>query len=266
MAIEQIIFTDLDGTLLNHNDYSFEEAREALDFIKKNSIPLVIVTSKTFREVRALQEKLGISCPFIVENGGGIFIPPDSILASPIPPQENYIQISRSQSYLEVRIFFKHIQKEFPLRGFGDMRVEEVMALTGLSRNNAENSMRRNFTEPFILEGSADMKLLQDEAEKEELEIVKGGRFYHLITLGQDKAKAMGRLTHLYEAYFEKKLKTVALGDSENDFTMLQAADVGVLIPLPSGEFANIDRTNLIKARYPGSKGWNKALLEILDL
>lgn len=265
MNIEQIIFTDLDGTLLNHHDYSFEEAREAIDYIKKSSIPLIIVTSKTFSEVRVLQEKLGIRHPFIVENGAGIFIPPDSVLTSPIPPQDKYIKISKSQSYLEVRIFFKHIKKQFPLKGFGDMSVEEVMELTGLSEESAKHSMRRNFTEPFILDASVNLKLLQDEAKKEDLEIVKGGRFYHIISQGQDKAKAMKRLTHLYEEYFDKKLKMIALGDSENDFSMLQAADVGILIPLPNGEFANIDTTNIIKAKYPGPKGWNEALMEMLD-
>lgn len=223
------------------------------------------MTSKTFSEVRALQEKLGIKCPFIVENGAGIFIPPDSLLTSPIPSQKNYIKISKSQSYLEVRIFFKHIKKQFPLKGFGDMRVEEVMELTGLSQESAKHSMRRNFTEPFILEGNVDIKLLQAEANKEDLAIVKGGRFYHIISQGQDKATAMKRLTHLYEEYFDKKLKMIALGDSENDLSMLQAADVGILIPLPNGEFANIDTTNIIKASYPGPKGWNKALMDILD-
>ncbi|OIP55906.1 MAG: hypothetical protein AUK54_03135 [Helicobacteraceae bacterium CG2_30_36_10] len=207
MAMEQIIFTDLDGTLLNHYDYSFEEAKEAIEYIK----------------------------------------------------------ISKSQSYLEIRIFFKHIKKQFPLKGFGDMSVENVRELTGLSEESAKHSMRRNFTEPFIFEGVVDLKLLKDEAEKEGLEIVKGGRFYHVISQGQGKAKAMMHLTHLYEEYFEKKFTTIALDDSENDFSMLQAADVGVLIPWPNGEFADINTENIIKATYPGSKGCNKALLEILD-
>ncbi len=223
------------------------------------------MTSKTFSEVRALQEKLGITCPFIVENGAGIFIPPDSVLTSPIPPQERYIKISKSQSYLEVRIFFEHLKKNYPVKGFGDMSVKEVIELTGLSHESAKHSKRRNFTEPFILDGKVDIKFLQAEANKEELEIVKGGRFYHIISQGQDKAKAMKRLTHLYEEYFDKKLKMIALGDSENDFSMLQAADIGVLIPLPNGEFANIDSRNLKKATYPGPKGWNEALMEILD-
>jgi len=263
---QQLIFTDLDGTLLNKHDYSFKEAEEAIDYIKDNSIPLIIVTSKTFTEVRLLQEKLKIQCPFIVENGAGIFIPPASILATSMPFQNRHIQISQAQGYLELRIFFKYLKEQYPIKGFGDMSVEEVMGLTGLSEQNARDSMQRNFTEPFILEGAVDMNSLQDAANKEGLEVVQGGRFFHLISKGQDKAKAMKYLTHLFEEYFNKKLKMIALGDSANDFTMLEAADIGVLIPLQNGDFAEFDSKNILRASYPGSKGWNKALLEILNV
>jgi len=70
-----LVFTDLDGSLLNHDDYSFEEARPALDRLRKAKIPLIFVTSKTCREVEPLQNRLGLREPFIVENGGGIFVP-----------------------------------------------------------------------------------------------------------------------------------------------------------------------------------------------
>lgn len=51
-----LIFTDLDGTLLDHETYKFDEAKEMLDFIKQNDIPLIIVTSKTKDEVIELQK------------------------------------------------------------------------------------------------------------------------------------------------------------------------------------------------------------------
>lgn len=213
-----------------------------------------------------MQEKLGIQCPFIVENGAGIFIPPDSIFAQAMPQENRYIKISQSRSYLELRLFFKQLQKEYPLRGFGDMQVREVMDLTGLGETGAKYSMQRDFTEPFILEGETDLNALQNRVAEAGLEIVKGGRFFHLISSGQDKAKAMKHLTHMYEEHFNKKLQMIALGDSANDFTMLKSADIGVLIPLYDGSFADIDTDDIIKAEFPGPKGWNKALLEILDV
>lgn len=262
--MKYLVYSDLDGTLLNHHDYSFDEASEALAYLQKEGIPLIIATSKTFREVQPLQKKLNIKCPFIVENGAGIFIPSDSILAQDILVSDSYLKISQAQSYLELRLFFKHLQKSHAIRGFGDMKVKEVMERTSLRHDDALNAMQRDFTEPFIIEETVDIKLLQDEVNAEGLDIVKGGRFYHLISKGQDKAKAMQRLTHLFEEYFGTSITMIALGDSANDFSMLKAAHKSVLIPGHNGVYADVEASNISKASYPGPKGWNVSLLEIL--
>ncbi|MCH6574886.1 MAG: HAD hydrolase family protein, partial [Bacteroidetes bacterium] len=36
-----VIFSDLDGTLLDHDTYSFQAASEAIELIKSKNIPLV---------------------------------------------------------------------------------------------------------------------------------------------------------------------------------------------------------------------------------
>ncbi|MCK6469820.1 MAG: HAD hydrolase family protein [Candidatus Brocadia sinica] len=70
-----IIFTDLDGTLLDHSTYSFEEAREATSLVKKKNIPIVICMSKTQAGIEVYRERMGNEDPFISENGGAIIIP-----------------------------------------------------------------------------------------------------------------------------------------------------------------------------------------------
>ena len=70
-----VVFTDLDGTLLDHDTYGWEEARPALERCKRLFIPIVLVSSKTRAEMDHLRVKLSISSPFISENGGGIFFP-----------------------------------------------------------------------------------------------------------------------------------------------------------------------------------------------
>lgn len=270
--LEHLVFTDLDGTLLDHDNYSFDDASKAISFLKKKGIPLIIVTSKTFSEVRKLQVELDIKCPFIVENGAGIYIPPDAILTEGVMPHQNrHIQISQAQSYLEIRLFFKVLQKDHNIRGFGDMEKEEVMELTGLNEDNVIHALRRDFTEPFVIEADVDILRIKELANEAGLDIVKGGRFYHLISKGQDKAKAMKHLTHLYQERLDKELKMIALGDSANDFTMLATADTGVLIQLYNGEYADIECSgveceNILRSKHPGPKGWNESLLEILDV
>ena len=263
--MKYLVYSDLDGTLLNHDNYSFDEASEALSYLQEKSIPLIIVTSKTFAEVKPLQKKLKIKCPFIVENGAGIFIPKDSVLTQDIICENDFLKISQAQSYLELRLFFKHLQQQYAIRGFGDMQVEEIMELTSLHKEDALNAMKRDFTEPFIIEGEVDIELLKGEANAEGLDIVKGGRFYHLISKDQDKAKAMKRLTHLFEEYFNTSLTEIALGDSANDFSMLKAAHTSVLIPSHNGVYADIEALNIRKAPFAGPKGWNVSVLEILN-
>ncbi|MFB3136761.1 MAG: HAD hydrolase family protein [Nitrospirales bacterium] len=65
-----VIFTDLDGSLLDTETYRFDAARAALEELTARQVPLVLCTSKTRAEVEPLRQELGITDPFIVENGG----------------------------------------------------------------------------------------------------------------------------------------------------------------------------------------------------
>jgi HAD superfamily hydrolase (TIGR01484 family) len=72
--MQLIIFTDLDGTLLD-SDYSFRKALPALKMIKAEAVPLVLCSSKTKMEIEQIRKKMTNSYPFISENGGGIYVP-----------------------------------------------------------------------------------------------------------------------------------------------------------------------------------------------
>jgi mannosyl-3-phosphoglycerate phosphatase len=251
-----IIFTDLDGTLLDHTTYSFEAALPMLDFIKTNKIPLIIVTSKTKNEVLRIQKLLDFKAPFIIENGAGIFM----------PTKEGYEKISIGFDYEYIRTCFIKYAKSVPVVGFFDMQDEEVAKYTNLSIENASAAKNRTFTEPFILKDESRLDELRKMANKDELDIVQGGRFYHLITKGQDKANAIKHLIKHYEKNSEDTFKTVALGDSANDLSMLENVDTPVLIPHPDGSFIECTIENIVKAPFPGPKGWNTVLKEYFDV
>jgi mannosyl-3-phosphoglycerate phosphatase len=251
-----IIFTDLDGTLLDHTNYSFEAALPMLDFIKTNDIPLIIVTSKTKNEVLRIQELLGLKAPFIIENGAGIFI----------PLEESYEMRALGFDYKYVRSCFLKYAKSVEMHGFFDMSDEEVAKHTNLSVENAADAKKRTFTEPFILKDKNRLSVLQRMANEDGLDIVTGGRFHHLITQGQDKSNAIKHLIEYYKKNGEEGLKTIALGDSANDLSMLQSVDTPILIPHPDGSYISCDITDLIKAPYPGPAGWNVALKEYFNV
>ena len=154
-AMVLIIFTDLDGSLLDHADYSFAGAAHALAALKEAAVPLVMTTSKTRPEVEELQQRLDMVHPFIVENGGGIFFPsPYAISASEEAEAVGQYRLVRlGEPYQRIREFFVTMQKPFQMRGFGDMEVAEIMERTNLSFHSAQMAKSREFSEPFVFVG-----------------------------------------------------------------------------------------------------------------
>jgi len=249
-----IIFSDLDGTLLDHENYSFDKAKPMLDYIKQNEIPLVLVTSKTKDEVIKVQKRLDIKYPFICENGAGIFIPDGS----------GFEVVAMGKLYDNVVEKFNEYKKDFNIKGFSQLSVQEVAELTGLSEEKANEAKSRYFTEPFILNDIFKFNELKKRAINDGLDIVRGGRFYHLITLGQDKAKAILEVKKYYEDKYNKKYFSIALGDGQNDLSMLDVVDQGVLIKRYDGTFVGFFKDGLIKTKLRGPEGWNESLKGIL--
>jgi mannosyl-3-phosphoglycerate phosphatase len=46
-----VVFSDLDGSLLDHHDYSWQPAREAVDKLAQSRAPLILARSKTATEM-----------------------------------------------------------------------------------------------------------------------------------------------------------------------------------------------------------------------
>lgn len=248
-----LVFTDLDGTLLDHHSYSFEPALEMLAYLKQNNIPLIIVSSKTAKEVAKIQERLDIQQIAIVENGAGIITAEGETIAL-------------GHTYDTIREAFGCYSKQILMRGFADMSLDEVAYHTTLPLELAEDAKVRTFTEPFLLNDSDELEQLQAMAEEDGLEVIHGGRFYHLTTQGQDKANAIAYVIQRHTEDFNKNYTTIALGDGDNDVTMLENADVPILLPKPDGSYIDCDIADLIRATDAGPLGWNATLKEYFDV
>lgn len=264
--MQMIIFTDLDGSLLDHEDYSFEAAKPSLERIKRLGIPLVMTTSKTRREVELLQREMGMPAPMIVENGGGIFYPHGygNLAVGRGERQGEYTVIRVGTSYSAVRRFVKKVAATFGIRGFGDMAPAEIAALTGLSLEKASLAKEREFTEPFLMEESDKLRPLAEAASAEGLKVTRGGRFHHLIGVDQDKGVAVRITGELFRTDSGEKPMTIGLGDSANDLPMLEQVDIPVLIPRPDGNHLDVELPGLIRAKAPGSRGWNDCVSRLL--
>jgi mannosyl-3-phosphoglycerate phosphatase len=265
-----LIFTDLDGTLLDAETYGWKEALPALGQCRRLGVPIILVSSKTRAEMEPLHRKLRLSAPFISENGGGIFFPSGSIVEPPAKAafDNGLWKWSLGVSYERLIKGLREIRDElgWNLKGFSDMSIEEISWLTGLDEDTCRLAAMREFDEPFVAtEGQAfDWDLLSEAAAKRGLTVTMGGRFYHLQGKN-DKGQAMESVISWYKQD-HRDVITVALGDSPNDFSMLECADFPVLIRSQKA-FPEIEQriARLRVSREMGPKGWNTAVLDFLQ-
>lgn len=263
-----IIFTDLDGTLLDHETYDWKPALPAIEECKRRKFPIVPVSSKTRAEIEVIVKQMAISSPFVSENGGGIFFSPLDSCGHPDGAffDKGLWKLSLGFPYARLSEALKEIGAEagICLRGFSDMTTGEIRRLTGLKRMEAERSAEREFDEPFIIVGKGEHKLeeIEQAAGKRRLIVTRGGRFFHLQ--GRNgKAEALKIVSAWYRQK-KKQVVSIALGDSPNDFGMLESADHPVLIRSSldySWLKGRIPRLSITESTGPGA--WNSAVLDI---
>lgn len=263
-----IIFTDLDGTLLDSN-YSFKKAMPALKLIKEKGIPLILCSSKTRAEIEHYRKKLKNTHPFISENGGGIFIPKGyfkfKIQDSRFKTEERgrYFVIPLGASYPELRNVINEMRfKGFDVIGFGDMSIKEIAEFTELKTPEAKMAKKREFDEPFIFKGDeVSLRKLKQYIRSKGFKFTEG-EFFHLMG-NSDKGRAVEILKNLYTK--QDKIITAALGDSPNDIDMFKKVEYPIIVQHKDGSYdRRIKIRGLIKAEGIGPEGWNKAVVWLL--
>lgn len=258
-----VVFSDLDGTLLDGNDYSFDQAKPALRLLAERRIPLVLCSSKTRPEVEFYRERLDNWDPFVVENGGAVYVPQayfdfgfDHDRAT-----GEFLVLELGAPYEALVRAFDELKRKtgVPLRGFSDMTVEEVAACCDLPLCQAARAKRREYDEPFlILEPGA----IPAVVEAADLPVTQGDRFHHLST--GDKGQAALVLMDLFRRSRPDAV-SVGIGNALNDQALLEAVDIPILVQARDGAY---DRRVMVpRLRYAqgvGPAGWNAAVAELV--
>lgn len=266
-----VVFSDLDGTLLNRGDYRFDAAEPALKALRERQIPLVLVSSKTAPEMRLMTEALNNTHPFACENGSLVMMPSERMNELGVAVDErmmsdgyyyNYRGIDREQ-ILQV---LNDLKPDYQFTGFAWMTDEEIAQATGLSLEVARLAGQRKASEPILWRDAPEnLEDFTEAVTRNKLRVIQGGRFYHV--LGQcDKGDAVASLLPRYEHQYQTRPHCVVLGDSPNDVPMLALADTPIVMPRENGEYLEHEALNkAVRAPKHGPEGWNAAVLQLLD-
>ncbi len=291
--MQLLIFTDIDGSLLDFDSYQPGPVPLALEACRRAEVPVILSTSKPAAEVIDLRTSLFIDTPFIVENGAAVLFPESSSLAQSacdLAKLKGWKQSARTMrngeqfTQLEFgvdRPFIIEALSEIAdglgisVRGLSELSVEEITKLTGLPFDQAAAANLREFTEPFLVTGESGnlsgdrrkalLQPIREAAELLNLTCTLGGRFFHLQG-SHSKGSTVSHTVECYVGEKTRKFETMALGDAHNDMEMFASVDKPVLIRRPDGSYADqVEMPGLIRTRGIGPEGWYEAVMDALD-
>lgn len=261
MTTKLVIFTDLDGCLLNKADYDWTAAKPVLSRLQRQQVPVVLNSSKTPAEMSRLAEQFGLTgLPFISENGGVIQWndfhqnEPDG-RTIPGVPRVQILDLLRS------------LHQEFQFRSFVDLGIDGVMKATDLDRESARLASDRQSTEPLLWDDTAEaLSEFRSAVEEAGLTLTKGGRFWHVT--GQNSKGAAMRLVaeRFAQTQPEARWVTAGIGDSPIDQSMLDEADYPIGIPAGGTLNICVPQDQGIVACEEGSAGWAESVTRLLQV
>lgn len=270
-----LFFSDLDGTLLDSDTYEATGAVEALACLKQSGIPLIFCSSKTFEEQRFYQQKFDIHAPFIVENGSAVCIPEGYFPGLSVKPDftregfDFFLIAHADAAFVQSTLRLISLETGLDIEGYADVDDEEIIRATGLAPEKVAAARKRLFTETLLKPGITAPETIVSALNlylgEHGLALVRGGRFFSVQSARADKGRAVQWLSDLYHQVFGARIFTVAAGDSNNDLTMLAAADKAFLIVKPSGKWEDIDLPDVLRIALAGSLGFDYAVKSVFS-
>ena len=256
-----LIFSDLDGTLLNRDTFSFDEIKNYILYLISNDISLIPNSSKTKEEINEFNKKLGEDLPYIVENGAAIF---DLHLINSNFPEE--IVLSREIEEI-LTIFSEKIPKNLvsKLKFLHNLDLSDQMKILGLSKEKIRNALKRKYSIPLLFNGNiSEKREIKNLVKSAGLTLQEGGRVINLCD-NVSKSMAMKKVVKLFNKISNDKLTTIAVGDNFNDLEMLKNSDIPCLVFNDKFTLETININNCLVSKKSAPEGWEEIVKLALD-
>lgn len=238
MQTSKILFTDLDGTLLDDEKNISQENRQAISRALSQGHRIVVASGRPLVSARAQSEKLGLNtdgCYVISYNGACIYdFGRKQILFSKAVPLDRLREIFdaaysygiHAQTYSDTNVLSERdnacIQNYSRTTGVPMEIVPDVPAALSHSPYKVLfiHESDRNLLERF----RRDMQ----KRYLDQFHLFFSDKLYlELVTAGVSKGAAVETLCQLLSVPIAN---SIAVGDAENDISMIQAAHTGAVM------------------------------------
>lgn len=229
-----LICTDLDGTLLKNDKSISKQNLDAIEYFKNEGGFFTFITGRMPFFVSDIYEKVNPNAPFGCINGGGVY---DHRKKQYIWTQTLQRDAIVLVEYADKNLFGLGIQvNTFDKTYF--CRENQAMA-DFRKRTNMPNIVRdyKDVDEPIakIVFGDIDeskitelAKLLNSHPMANDVDFIRSEQtLYEILPKGISKGTVISKLVSILGI---DKSKTIAIGDYNNDVSMLRTAQIGVAV------------------------------------
>jgi len=229
----KVIFSDIDGTLLNSNHMITPLTRKAIYDKQQNGSRFVIVSARGPSCIYPLLKANNIQCPIICYSGALILDENRNLLfQNGIEPAkaQTIIRFITSKQYNTALCIYAHDQ--WIVRDKNDERVKREESIVQVpAQQGSLSDVTGSAIHKLLCMSDAELTPLIETALKVQFpqySIVKSSsRMLEIMQHGVNKAEAIKRLCALWNIDIKD---TVAFGDNYNDAEMLTAAGQGYLM------------------------------------
>ncbi|MGY5368382.1 mannosyl-3-phosphoglycerate phosphatase-related protein [Enterobacter oligotrophicus] len=253
-----LIFTDLDGTLLDIHTYDWQPAASWLERLQDEQIPVILCSSKTAAEMHEIQQDLGLEgLPFIAENGAVI---------QPDIRWENVSRLLRGIPHPDIRRVIEQVRARegYKFTTFDDVDVQIISDWTGLNRARSTLARKHEASVTLIWRDSdRQLACFEDSLEQAGLKLVQGARFWHVLDARCGKDIAIEWMVERYRQYEDREPTTLGLGDGPNDAPLLDCVDFAVVVKGINRLGITLQDNNperVYHTQLPGPAGWSEGL------
>ncbi len=247
-----IIFTDLDGSLLDKDTFKFNIIENYFRELILKNIIIIPNSSKTEAELLDFNKQYNLNLSFIEENGSCIH---GLNLINPNLPKKVLISRTVDKIY---EIYNNNVPNNLKnkITLIQNLNLKKQEEIFGLPLNKLKLAINRKYTIPIKFNGSQIEKYeLIEILNNVGLTLQTGGRIINICD-NINKSKAMSKIIELISKEIDDEVVTIGVGDNQNDIEMLKLCDHPCLVRNDNFNSALINIDNLIKSTEPSPMGW----------
>lgn len=242
----KIMVSDVDGTLIDHQEGRLESFDQLADIVNKGENNFTIATGRCYSDVKAYIEKFHIDLPVVINNGAACVLKDKIIWSNGMNGSLVKEAILLADSYdMGVFISDGHKDRSFRHNAYAKSQVEKYDRYAEVFHPESDTEWKDSrilkilFVDPQT-PGRVDEIIQRMGDYARELNIVRyNDRSMDVMLKGSSKATGIKKML---EIAGENPETLVTIGDALNDLEMTQYGDVGCAVnnaELPLKEHAD---------------------------